>query len=142
MKAQLVDPSAFTPPYDRSLAAALSRAGVEVELLTSRFLYGPVPEPEGYRVRELFYRRAAKRGLDAPARRPFKALEHLGGMRRLRRSVDADVVHYQGLTFPGLDAVLLPAVRPRLMTAPYALPPRPSRRQVAGARRAFGRMDA
>ena len=142
MRVQLVDPSAFTPPYDRSLAAALARGGADVELLTSRFLYGPVPEPEGYRVRELFYRRAAERGLDAPARRPLKALEHLGDMRRLRRSVDADVVHYQWLTFPALDASLLSASRPRLMTAHYVLPPRPNRRQVAAARRAFGRMDA
>ncbi|MFP5389150.1 MAG: hypothetical protein ACLGG5_07610, partial [Thermoleophilia bacterium] len=51
MKVQLVDPSAFTPPYDRALAAALARRGPEVELLTSRFLYGPAPDPEGYRVR-------------------------------------------------------------------------------------------
>ena len=50
MRVQIVDPSAFTPPYDRSLAAALARAGAEVELLTSRFLYGPVPPPTGYRV--------------------------------------------------------------------------------------------
>ena len=47
MKVQLVDPSAFTPPYDRALAAALARAGAEVELLTSRFLYGPVPAGRG-----------------------------------------------------------------------------------------------
>jgi glycosyltransferase involved in cell wall biosynthesis len=142
MRVQLVDPSAFTPPYDRSLAAALTRGGADVELLTSRFLYGPVPEPEGYRVREMFYRRASARGLDAPARRPLKTLEHLADMRRLRRSVDADVVHFQWLTFPALDAALLPAFRPRLMTAHYVLPPRPNRRQVAVARRAFGRMDA
>ena len=50
MRVQLVDPSAFTPPYDRSLAAALARAGVDVELVTSRFLYGPVPAPDGYGV--------------------------------------------------------------------------------------------
>src|SRR3954453_6812411 len=142
MRVQLVDPSAFTPPYDRSLAAALARAGADVELLTSRFLYGPVPVPEGYRVREVFYRRAAARGLDASARRPRKALEHLGDMRRLRRELDGDVVHYQWLTFPGLDALLLPPARPRVMTAHYVLPPRPTRRQVASARRAYGRMDA
>jgi glycosyltransferase involved in cell wall biosynthesis len=142
MKVQLVDPSAFTPPYDRALAAALARGGAEVELLTSRFLYGPVPEPNGYRVRECFYRRSAARGLDAPARRAFKAAEHLPDMLRLRRRVDADVVHYQWLTMPALDARLLPARRPRVMTAHYVLPPRPSRRQVSTARRMFGGMDA
>ena len=142
MKVQLVDPSAFTPPYDRALAAALARGGAEVELLTSRFLYGPVPPAEGYRVRECFYRRSAERGLDAPGRRAFKAIEHLADMRRLRGEIDASVVHYQWLTMPALDAHLLPRRRPRLITAHYVLPPRPSGRQVAGARKVFGRMDA
>jgi glycosyltransferase involved in cell wall biosynthesis len=142
MKVQLVDPSAFTPPYDRALAAALARGGAEVELLTSRFLYGSVPEPEGYRVEERFYRRSASRGLEAPLRRGFKAVEHFADMLRFRRGVDADVVHYQWLTAPGLDSMLLPPLRPRVMTAHYVLPPRPNRLQLASARRAFGRMDA
>ena len=139
---QLVDPSAFTPPYDRALAAGLARAGAEVELLTSRFLYGPVPPAEGYRVDECFYRRSAARGLDVPARRAFKLIEHVPDMLRFRRDADADVVHYQWLTVPALDRFLLPAVRPRVMTAHYVLPPRPSRRQAASARAVFGTMDA
>jgi len=142
MRVQLVDPSAFTPPYDHSLAAALARAGAGVELLTSRFLYGPVPEASGYRVRECFYRRSSARGLSAPGRRAFKAAEHLSDMWRLRRSIDADVVHYQWLTMPTLDTHLLPGKRPRVMTAHYVLPPSPSRRQAARARRLFGQMDA
>ena len=142
MKVQLVDPSAFTPPYDRALAAALAARGAEVELLTSRFLYGPVPEPDGYRVRECFYRRSAERGLEAPARRALKAAEHLGDMWRLRRELSADVVHYQWLTMPTLDAHLLPAKRPRVLTAHYILPPSPSRRQTKVAQRLFSRMDA
>ena len=83
IRVQLVDPSAFTPPYDRALAAALARAGAEVELLTSRFLYGPVPEADGYRVEERFYRRSAERGLEAPGRRAFKLAEHLPDMLAL-----------------------------------------------------------
>jgi glycosyltransferase involved in cell wall biosynthesis len=142
MKVQLVDPSAFTPPYDRALAAALARAGADVELLTSRFLYGPVPDADGYRVEERFYRRSAARGLDATGRRAFKLAEHLGDMLRFRRDVDADLVHYQWLTVPALDAMLLPPLRPRVMTAHYVLPSRPSRRQLSAARRLFGRMDA
>jgi len=142
MKVQLVDPSAFTPPYDRSLAAALARGGAEVELLTTRFLYGPVPPAEGYRVSECFYRRSAARGLEAPARLPFKAIEHVPDMLRFRRRIDADVVHYQWLTIPSLDVRLLPPRRPRVMTAHYILPPQPSRRQVRSARRVFGSMDA
>jgi glycosyltransferase involved in cell wall biosynthesis len=155
MRVQLVDPSAFTPPYDRALAAALARAGADVELLTSRFLYGPVPPAEGYAVRECFYRRSAARGLNAPGRRAFKTAEHLADMLRFRRatararraggedsSVGADVVHYQWLTLPALDASLLPPRRPRAMTAHYVLPQRPSRRQLIAARRGFGAMDA
>src|SRR5436853_1818842 len=142
MKVQLVDPSAFTPPYDRALAAALARAGAEVELLTSRFLHGPVPPPAGYEVQERFYRRTSARGLDARARLPFKAAEHVPDMLRLRRALDGDVVHYQWLTIPSLDARLLPPRRPRVMTAHYILPPRPSRRQLRSARRVFGAMNA
>ena len=142
IRVQLVDPSAFTPPYDRALAAALARAGAEVELSTSRFLYGPVPEADGYRVQESFYRRSAARGLRAPARRTFKLAEHVPDMLRFRRDAEADVLHYQWLTLPGLDARLLPPLRPRVMTAHYVLPQRPSRRQLASARRAFGAMDA
>jgi glycosyltransferase involved in cell wall biosynthesis len=142
MKVQLVDPSAFTPPYDRALAAALARAGAEVELLTSHFLYGPVLPAAGYRVEEIFYRRTAARGLDAPARLPFKVAEHVPDMLRLRRALDADVAHYQWLTIPSLDIRLLAAGQPRLMTAHYILPPRPSRRQLRAAHRVFGAMDA
>jgi glycosyltransferase involved in cell wall biosynthesis len=142
MKVQLVDPSAFTPPYDHALAAALARGGADVELVTSRFLYGPAPAAEGYKVTERFYRRSAARGLEAPGRRVFKAAEHLGDMLRFRRDAGPDVLHFQWLTMPGLDAHLLPGVRPRVMTAHYVLPPRPSRRQLGSARAAFGRMDA
>jgi glycosyltransferase involved in cell wall biosynthesis len=142
MRVQLIDPSAFTPPYDRALAAALARGGAEVELLTSRFLYGQVPEPQGYRVQERFYRRTAARGLEAPGRRAFKLAEHVPDMLRFRRDADADVVHYQWLTVPALDALLLPTLRPRVMTAHYILSPRPSRRQLASARGVFNRMDA
>src|SRR3954451_3739834 len=130
VKVQLVDPSAFTPPYDRALAAALARAGVEVELLTARFLYAPVPPAAGYRVEERFYRRSTRRGLGARARIPSKAVEHVADMLRFRGDAAADLIHYQWLTVPSLDVRLLPPLRPRLMTAHYILPPRPSRRQL------------
>src|ERR1700709_1569973 len=103
MKVQLVDPSAFTPPYDRALAAALARGGGRGGVLPRRPLRAGVPPPAGYRVEERFSPRSAARGLDAPARLPFKAAEHVPDMLRLRRDLDrqsaagaADGVHSQG----------------------------------------------
>ena len=143
MRVQLVDPSAFTPPYDRALAAALARAGAEVELVTTKFLYGEVPAAEGFSVDERFYKRSAARGLSPSARLPFKGAEHLRDMLAFRRAPgDADVVHYQWLTLPGLDRRLLPPTRPRVMTAHYILPPDAGGRAVRGARKVFGAMDA
>src|SRR6478672_12123181 len=84
-KVSLIDPSAFTPPYDRSLAAALARAGADVELITSRFAYGPVPEAHGYTATESFYRRSSRMATASRLRLPVKALEHAPGMLGARR---------------------------------------------------------
>jgi len=138
MRVQIVDPSAFTPPYDRSLAAALARAGADVELVTSRFVYGPVPPADGYAVNELFYRRSAR--LRGRARFAVKLAEHVPDMLRLRRQA-ADVVHFQWLTVQPVDAALLPK-RPRVLTAHDILPREPRRGQIAGTRRLVRRMDA
>lgn len=141
MRVQVVDPPAYTPPYDHALCAALARLGVEVELITSRFGHGPVAEPEGYRVEELFYGLAAGAGAAGGARvRAAKLAGHLPGMLRLRRrSRAADVVHLQWLTLPVLDAALLPR-RPRVWTVHD--PPPPSGPQLAGWRATASRMDA
>ena len=143
MRIQLVDPSAFTPPYDHALAAALARAGADVELVTSRFLYGPVPEARGYRVTEHFYRRTARRGLEARGRMALKLAEHVTDMLRYRRvAAHADVVHWQWLTVQPLDVRLLPRGRPRVLTAHDVLPREPRPGQVAATRRLVGKMDA
>jgi glycosyltransferase involved in cell wall biosynthesis len=143
MRVQLVDPSAFTPPYDRALAAALARGGADVELVTTKFLYGPVPEADGYEVDERFYKRSAARGLSSSARLPFKGAEHLRDMLAFRRAPsDADVVHYQWLTLPGIDRRILPPTRPRVMTAHYILEPNASARAARSAAKVFGSMDA
>jgi glycosyltransferase involved in cell wall biosynthesis len=152
MRVQIVDPSAYSAPYDRCLCAALAREGADVELVTSRFLYGPVTPQNGYRVTEAFYRRAARRGLNAPARRAFKLGEHLGDMVRFRRrAAEADVVHYQWLTMPGLDWALLPGPARRDADGAPRRPPqvftfheRPAlgRIGVARERRVLSRMDA
>ena len=140
MRVQIVDPPAFTPPYDRALCAALAAAGADVELVTSRFEYGPVPPARGYQVTDLFYRRSTERGLEAPGRRGLRLAEHVPGMRRLRtHAADADVVHLQWLSVPDLDRFLLPP-RPRAFTVHYPLPASESAR---GRQRALlSRMDA
>ena len=142
MRIQLVDPSAFTPPYDHALAAALARAGVDMELVTSRFLYGPVPRADGYRVTEHFYRRTARRGLEGRGRVALKLAEHVPDMLRYRaHAAEADLVHYQWLTVQPLDVHLLPAKRPRVLTAHDILPKEPRRGQVGATRRLLRKMD-
>ena len=140
MRVQIVDPPAFTPPYDRALCAALAHAGADVELVTSRFEYAPVAPAQGYRVNELFYRRSTRRGLDAPGRRGLRLAEHVPGMRRLRaHAARADVVHLQWLSIPDLDRFLLPP-RPRAFTVHYPLPRSTTAR--ARQRMLLSRMDA
>src|SRR4051812_28589120 len=128
MRVQIVDPAAYTPPYDHALSGALARAGAEVELITARFPYGPVPIEQGYVVRELFYRRGSREGIGAKRRRLLRATEHVPDLRRYRRVADqADVVHYQWLPIPALDRRLLPPKRPRVYTMHWRLPEADSR---------------
>ena len=143
MQVQVVDPPAYTPPYDHALCAALARAGVDVELVTSRFLYGPVPRERGYRVSERFYRHSTRRGLASRSRVPLKLAEHPLDMLRYRRVARrADIVHYQWLTVQQLDLRLLPPAHPRVLTAHDVLPREPRRGQIDAARRLLQNMDA
>ena len=116
MRVDLVDPPAYSPPYDHALAAALARLGADVRLLTSRFAYGAVPAPDGYARDEFFYRHALGPA-GSRARALSKRAEHLPDMLRYRRAAarDADIVHFQWLTVPRLDLRLLPD-RPTVLT--------------------------
>jgi len=128
MRVQIVDPAAYTPPYDHALAGALARAGADVELVTSPFSYGPVPVGEGYTVNELFYRRSSREGIGARRRRLLRAAEHVPDMLRYRRVAQrADLVHYMWLPLPALDRHLLPARRPRVYTMHWRLPEKGTR---------------
>jgi glycosyltransferase involved in cell wall biosynthesis len=144
MRVHLVDPRGDVTPYDHALSAALARRGAEVELVTSRFVYGPIPPDRNYAVSESFYRRAARRGLEAPhRRRALRLLEHVPDMLRYRRRAgDADVRHYQWLPLEPLDVHLLPGSRPRVMTMHNVLRRGDGRRSAAIMRRLAARMDA
>jgi glycosyltransferase involved in cell wall biosynthesis len=142
VRVHVVDPSAFTPPYDHALCTALAGAGAEVELLTSSFAYGPVALPAGYERRELFYRAAARVG-SAPLRRVAKLAEHVPDMLRYRRAARAaDVVHFQWTAVQQLDWALLPRGRPLVITAHDVLPREPRPGQRHGQRRLYERFDA
>ena len=118
VRVHLIDPSGDVLPYDHALAAALARRGVDVELITSRFVHGPPPAPVGYGVTESFYRLATRLGERAPRRRrAVKLAEHVPDMLRYRRRAgEADVRHFQWLPVERIDAHLLPAARPRVLT--------------------------
>ena len=142
MRVDVVDPSAFTPPYDRSLAAALARAGAEVRLVTSGFVYGEVPPADGYAVDERFY----PRGVGGPGSRlrlAAKLAQHVPGMLGYRRAArTADVVHFQWLAVQHLDPWLLPRERPLVLTAHDVLPREPRPGQRRAQRRLYDRVDA
>jgi glycosyltransferase involved in cell wall biosynthesis len=126
MRVVLADPPAFTPPYDHELASALARAGVDVELVTSRFRFGERPAPDGYRLVETLYPRSSDLRR-AAVRVPLKALEHPFATRRVL-SRPADVVHFQWLAVPELDRLVLRSDRPLVFTAHDLLPRRTAHR--------------
>lgn len=144
LRIALVDPSAFTPPYDHALCAALARAGADVELVTSRFAYGAVPRGQGYAVTESFYR-IAPGAAGSRLRMAAKLAQHVPDMLRLRRhlrTARSDVAHFQWLTVQPLDVHLLPRTLPVVLTAHDVLPREPRPGQLDAQRRLYERVDA
>ncbi|MGA9284197.1 MAG: glycosyltransferase family 4 protein [Solirubrobacteraceae bacterium] len=149
MRVHVVDPSAYTPPYDHALCGALAALDTQVDLFTSRFAYGPVARPNGYARHEFFYRAA----FGAPAgrvRMASKLVQHVPDMLRYRSAARrADVVHFQWLAVQHLDRYLLPAGRttggrrrPLVITAHDVLPREPRPGQLTAQRRLYDRFDA
>jgi glycosyltransferase involved in cell wall biosynthesis len=141
MRVQVVDPSAYSRPYDHALCTALAGEGVEVELITSAFAYGELPPPDGYAVRELFYRRAFG-AAGSRLRTAAKLAQHLPDMRRYRRIArGADVIHFQWLPVQWIDLHLLPD-RPIVLTAHDLLPREARPAQVRAQRHLYSAVDA
>jgi glycosyltransferase involved in cell wall biosynthesis len=142
VRVQVIDPSAYAPAYDHALCAALARAGADVELLTSRFAYGPVVTGPGYDVREHFYRAAPGRA-GSRVRTAAKLAQHGPDMVRLRRRArGADVVHFQWLPVEPVDLLLHPRAVPTVLTAHRILPMSGRRTQAWGRRRLYEAVDA
>jgi glycosyltransferase involved in cell wall biosynthesis len=123
----LADPPAFTPWYDHELAAALARAGADVELATSRFRFGELPDPDGYRRSERFYPLSSRLFKRSRARLPLKAAEHVGVLATLALA-RADVLHLQWAALPQAD-VRLRFRAPSVFTAHDLLPRRTAERR-------------
>ncbi len=149
MRVHIVDPSAFTPSYDRSLCRALGKAGAVVELYTSRFDYGPVAPADGYERHEFFYRLSPGSGYPR-LRLAAKLVQHVPDMLRYRAAARAaDVVHFQWVALQHVDRYLLPSGasrasrrRPLVLTAHDILPREPRRGQREAQRRLYDRFDA
>lgn len=139
MRVVVADPPAFTPPYDNALCAALAAAGADVELVTSRFRFGDVPAPVGYRRRELFYPLSSRLFRRSRLRLPLKVAEHPLGLVRLALT-PADVLHLQWLALPEADAFLLRHRAPLVLTAHDLLPRRTASRTSLW-RRIFRRVE-
>jgi glycosyltransferase involved in cell wall biosynthesis len=134
----LADPPAFTPSYDHQLAAGLAHAGADVELATSRFRFGDIPAPDGYRRTERFYPLSSRLFDRSRLRLPLKGLEHLDVMRALALA-RPDLLHVQWLALPHAD-VHLRFRAPSVFTAHDLLPRRTASRRDLW-RRILARFD-
>jgi glycosyltransferase involved in cell wall biosynthesis len=138
MRVTLFDPPAYTPPYDRSLAAALAGAGADVELVTSRFRFGEVAPANGFAAREWFYPVSSRMG-STRLRLGVKAVEHPFGMARFATH-KPDVLHVQWFGAPELDRWLFRPRAPVVFTAHDIIPRRTASKK--GLWKAlFGRCD-
>jgi glycosyltransferase involved in cell wall biosynthesis len=133
MRVRVVDPPAYTPPYDHALCAALAAAGADVELVTSPFRHGPRPDPEGYSLNDHFYR------VGGPL--PVKLAQHPLDMLRLRRLPPTDVTHFQWLPIQAIDRHLLPP-GPTVLTAHDVIPREPRPGQLGALGKTYNSVDA
>jgi len=138
MVVHVVDPPAYTPPYDHLLCEALAEAGATVHLITSPPRYGPAPLPHRYLRHELFYRSARSRAA--------KLAAHLPDLAAYLRLARPEILHFQWLAVQPLDLLALslwrPRPRPRLVLTAHDLLPREGLPgQALGQRLAYRRFD-
>jgi glycosyltransferase involved in cell wall biosynthesis len=146
MRIALLDPPSFTVPYDHHLASALAARGHDVHLLTSPFVFGDPPEPEGYAREEVFLpvsSRLVRRAPRSRLRYLAKGAEYgPSALRLLRRlgKLEPDVVHVQWFAEPRLDVHWLRRVKPPLVLTAHEPTARLERNRAAW-REALGLAD-
>lgn len=127
MRIVMLDPSAFTIPYDVHLCRALSDAGAEVAFLTrpirdvdyfSRSLRDGTDDAKAeYQTVEHFYRiseRSPMMSTCPPLKMGLKGIEHVLNMAtlcRLLRRFRPDIIHFQWMVVPGLDRFFVRRLR-------------------------------
>ena len=103
MRVHLVDPPAFTPPYDHALAARPgAAAGAEVRADHQPLRLRRRARPRRLRAARAVLPPGAVGAAGSRARRLSKLAAHVPDMLRYRRRAArrADVVHFQWLTAP------------------------------------------
>ncbi|WP_175542273.1 glycosyltransferase family 4 protein [Natrinema hispanicum] len=112
----MLDPSAFTPPYDHHLCRGLSTVGCDLTLYTTRSDYHLWDGERAYDWIEYFYRATNTLYSDRdglPGRTAVKGIEHVIDMTRFIRkawSLDPDVIHIQWTPVPVVDQWFLQAL--------------------------------
>jgi glycosyltransferase involved in cell wall biosynthesis len=117
IRAWLVDPSLFTAPYDAALTEGLVAAGVQPTWAIRPTRQGDRQEIAPEYVDDFFYRRVdGMTFLPGPLRALAKGVAHALGLARLVRRVlvdPPDVVHFQWLVVPPLDALAIRIIAAR-----------------------------
>jgi glycosyltransferase involved in cell wall biosynthesis len=153
MQVLMLDPSAFTPPYDHHLCRGLTTVGCDLTLYTTRADYYGWDGDTTYDRVEFFYRHSNalygdRDGL--PGQTVIKGLEHLADMTRFVREARArnpDVVHVQWAPVPVVDRWFLRAlarVAPLVFTVHDTTPfhgASTSRLQLLGAEAVYDAAD-
>lgn len=152
MNVAVLDPSDFTPPYDKCLSEAL---GIQTEGNTLHLIgAGRGQKPKGYAYVSLFYRLSEElrsKKIPESVYLAVKGVEHMIDMCRLWRflaTLQPDVIHFQWLPVPLVDRWFLSIFRkiaPVVLTVhdtqPFNDNP-PSRLQMLGWEQVLKSVDA
>ncbi len=126
LRIAMVDPSAFTIPYDTHLCRSLYAAGHHVTLFTrgarqDDYFASPqetsLVSPTSFATDEHFYRRTQRGGWFSSHSRfqlAYKAAEHLSDMRSLVKrlqKLQPTVIHFQWLVMPAIDPHFIKRLR-------------------------------